>query len=197
MFFLLHARVYWDWTEDDAFITFRYAANLTHGQGLVFNPGERVEGYSNFSWVMMSAAALRAGLDPVEVSKIVGLVAGALCILVSWRLALCLVPGMGMTALLAPFYLAISPVLVQHSVAGLETSVYALLLALAVLLAAGPMSVLRRVMQGAVLLLFSLTRPEAPLLAFLLLVLRGVLAGRIAAPEAEPLRRLAAYWKCF
>lgn len=33
---------------DDAYISFRYATNLIHGHGLVFNPGERVEGYSNF-----------------------------------------------------------------------------------------------------------------------------------------------------
>ena len=38
---------------DDAFITFRYAANLAHGHGLVFNPGERVEGYSNFLWTVL------------------------------------------------------------------------------------------------------------------------------------------------
>ena len=33
---------------DDAFISFRYVRNLLEGHGLVFNPGERVEGYSNF-----------------------------------------------------------------------------------------------------------------------------------------------------
>ena len=38
------------WVCDDAFISFRYAANLAHGRGLVWNPGERVEGYTNFLW---------------------------------------------------------------------------------------------------------------------------------------------------
>jgi tetratricopeptide (TPR) repeat protein len=33
---------------DDAFISFRYAPNL----GLVFDPGERVEGYTNLLWVL-------------------------------------------------------------------------------------------------------------------------------------------------
>src|SRR5512135_2995012 len=32
---------------DDAMISMRYAWNLSHGQGLVWNPGERVEGYTN------------------------------------------------------------------------------------------------------------------------------------------------------
>ena len=37
---------------DDAFISFRYARNLLEGHGLVFNVGDRVEGYSNFLWVL-------------------------------------------------------------------------------------------------------------------------------------------------
>ena len=41
---------------DDAFISFRYVRNLLEGHGLVFNPGERVEGYSNFLWVPELAA---------------------------------------------------------------------------------------------------------------------------------------------
>ncbi len=34
--------------QDDAFISFRYARHLVEGHGLVWNPGERVEGYTNF-----------------------------------------------------------------------------------------------------------------------------------------------------
>ncbi len=50
---------------DDAFISFRYARNLLEGHGLVFNPGERVEGYSNFLWVLELAALWGAfGLRP-------------------------------------------------------------------------------------------------------------------------------------
>ena len=50
---------------DDAFISFRYARNLIEGRGLVFNPGERVEGYTNFMWVLELAALWGAfGLRP-------------------------------------------------------------------------------------------------------------------------------------
>lgn len=42
---------------DDAFISYRYAQNLMEGNGLVFNPGQRVEGYSNFLYVLMVAPA--------------------------------------------------------------------------------------------------------------------------------------------
>jgi hypothetical protein len=40
---------------DDALISMRYAWNLAHGNGLVWNPGERVEGYSNFLTTLLMA----------------------------------------------------------------------------------------------------------------------------------------------
>jgi GTP-binding protein EngB required for normal cell division len=135
--FVYHARLYWSWTEDDAYISFRYAQNLAHGNGLVFNPGERVEGYSNFSWVLLAAVAIHAGLDPVEVSKVLGLLSAVAALLLSWQLARRLVPRPGLTPVVAAFYLAVSPVLVQHSITGLETTFFALLLIAAVLLAIG------------------------------------------------------------
>src|SRR5262245_1416394 len=98
------------------------------GHGLVFNTGERDEGSANFAWVAMAAAAIRAGLDPLLVTKLVGLVSGALSVVLAWVLVRSILPGAGLTALVAPFYLAVSPMLAQHSVTGLETSAFALLL---------------------------------------------------------------------
>jgi hypothetical protein len=40
---------------DDAATSMQYAKNLALGNGLVFNVGERVEGYSNFLWVLFQA----------------------------------------------------------------------------------------------------------------------------------------------
>lgn len=40
---------------DDAMISMRYAQNLAQGEGLVWNPGERVEGYTNLLWVLFMA----------------------------------------------------------------------------------------------------------------------------------------------
>ena len=50
-----HVELTWFLT-DDAFISFRYVRNLLEGHGLVFNPGEYVEGYTNFLWVLELAA---------------------------------------------------------------------------------------------------------------------------------------------
>ena len=49
---------------DDALISFRYAQNLVEGRGLVFNPGERVEGYTNFLWTMVLAALYAVAGSP-------------------------------------------------------------------------------------------------------------------------------------
>lgn len=46
---------------DDAFISFRYARNFAEGHGLVFNPGERVEGYTNFLWTVLIGIGVRLG----------------------------------------------------------------------------------------------------------------------------------------
>src|SRR5512133_2539286 len=40
---------------DDGMISMRYAWNLSHGYGLVWNPGEYVEGYSNLLMVLFMA----------------------------------------------------------------------------------------------------------------------------------------------
>ena len=53
---------------DDAFISFRYARNLVEGRGLVFNPGEYVEGYTNFLWLLEVAAIWRLFDIPPEQS---------------------------------------------------------------------------------------------------------------------------------
>ncbi len=61
------------WICDDAFISLRYAQNLVEGHGLVFNPGERVEGYTNLSWTLLLAAALALGLPDLASAEALGL----------------------------------------------------------------------------------------------------------------------------
>ncbi len=61
---------------DDAFISFRYAANLADGNGLVWNPGERVEGYTNFLWVLILAAGMALGIAPEGLACTLGIASG-------------------------------------------------------------------------------------------------------------------------
>ena len=62
---------------DDAFITFRYAANWAAGLGPVYNAGEHVEGYSNFLWLCVLSLA-HCVLDDVDrLAQGIGLAAAA------------------------------------------------------------------------------------------------------------------------
>lgn len=66
-----------EYMSDDAFITFRYAENLARGLGPVWNEGERVEGYTNFGWLLVLALGVKLGVDPVDASRALGLLASA------------------------------------------------------------------------------------------------------------------------
>jgi len=68
------------WIADDAFISFRYARHLIEGHGLVYNIGERVEGYTNFLWTLFVAAAGFAGFDLPQTSVVLTLLCFALAI---------------------------------------------------------------------------------------------------------------------
>jgi hypothetical protein len=62
---------------DDPWITFQYARNLVEGRGLVFNEGEPLEGYSNLSWVVASAAAIFARVEPLSFARLLSWLCGA------------------------------------------------------------------------------------------------------------------------
>lgn len=176
--FVLHAAQYWAWVEDDAFITLRYAANLVAGEGLVFNPGQQVEGYSNLAWVLLAAAAQVGGAEPLVVVRLVGILCGAGCLLVAWLLARRLRPEAGSVLLLAPLWLAASPVLARHAVSGLETNAYALCFALGLWLLVGGRQQPRVPLVVLILILLSLLRPEGAAFGVLFLLLGQRFAGR-------------------
>ncbi|MBI5837545.1 MAG: hypothetical protein HZB25_09895 [Candidatus Eisenbacteria bacterium] len=159
------------WVCDDAFISFRYAENLVHGLGLVYNAGERVEGYSNFLWTMWVAAGLRLGADPEAwaISWGVACFAGSIALLAwnAWRLRR-EAPGAAPWLPVAAILFAVHPDAQVFGTSGLETPLYTLLAVLGYLLLAkrdgGPRLAAG---AGAVLALASMTRPDGPLLAAL------------------------------
>lgn len=104
-------------TQDDAYISFRYAQNLVDGHGLVFNPGERVEGYTNFLWTVLFAPFLALGLDPAPVSTSLGMLTTALLLWSSWEAA--------ERQWLAPALVATFAGLSLEGVQGLETAFFA------------------------------------------------------------------------
>ena len=59
------------WLADDAMISMRYARNLAEGAGLVWNSGERVEGYTNLLWTLFMALVHLTPLPDSKTSLVV------------------------------------------------------------------------------------------------------------------------------
>ena len=154
----------------DAFISFRYARNLLEGHGLVFNPGEYVEGYSNFLWVLELAALWGVfGWRPEHTAMwlSVAYTMGTLAAMLWWIARLPGLPQRGLVAWMALGLVCSSATFaVWTSARGLETRQFTMFLVLAVVgLTLYPEH--RRALLGVSLSLAaaSLTRPEGPLFA--------------------------------
>ncbi len=62
------------WVGDDIFIVMRYIENFLNGDGLVYNIGERVEGFTDFLWVMVLSLFQWMKFEPVETCMNLGIV---------------------------------------------------------------------------------------------------------------------------
>ncbi len=171
----------WEFDQDDAFITFRYARNWVEGHGIVWNIGERpVEGYSNFTTLLIAAGALARNNDPLYAVKVVNTVAVGCTALFTYVLSRRFVGPVAAT--IPTLILTSYGGEVMWAVSGLETALYQSLTVLAVLCtvlglgyrAVGPDHPLGR--QGSmrpwwiglaalVAALAGMTRPEGPLVA--------------------------------
>src|SRR5688572_19988959 len=76
---LVHADRYMPFFADDSFISMRYAERLLEGKGLTWNDGERVEGYSNFLWVLAVAAVGAFGVDMLAAARALGIACFVVC----------------------------------------------------------------------------------------------------------------------
>jgi arabinofuranosyltransferase len=147
---------------DDAFISFRYAANLVAGHGLVFNPGERVEGYTNFLWTILLAACQWAGLDmpAMSVGLAFAVTLGTLVLLLA--LARQLLAGAPSWVVAAPALLfGVSAAATRYVLSGMETPLFVFLVTLGLYLAVARRH--RPFVTGVVFALATMTRPEGGL----------------------------------
>jgi arabinofuranosyltransferase len=157
---------------DDSFITYRYAMNFARGDGLVFNPGERVEGYTCFLWVLILGAVMAAGGNVVLWAQVLGLAASTGSLVVAQRLTSRLAAGPPLwPQALAPLLLATNPAFVLWTGSGMETALFTFLVTLTVaayLRQPGAPS------SGIALALATMTRPDGALwgVAFLVDQLR-------------------------
>ena len=174
---LWHELSFGECTQDDSFISFRYARNLVDGNGLVYNPGgERVEGYTNFLWTLILAGVISVGGDPVPISRLLGILISFLILLGMQRFSARVFDRSGWQSLIGLPLVAASSAFATEAVQGLETLLFTLWIL------SGTYALMRArygekpgwVALSAVLFgLASLTRPEGLMvggLAFLYLV---------------------------
>jgi arabinofuranosyltransferase len=186
---------------DDGFIVLRYATHFLDGQGLVYNLGERVEGFSSPLWIALLAAVgglarLVRGAEPGQLellNRALGIGAAAGCVVATFllarrRFALPFVYQVG-----SAVALLFSWPLIFWSGAGLETPLFALLLLLTAhrLLSETPFVGGRRFMTVLLLTAVALCRPEGPLF-----VVTAGAASWMSAPREQRRSALVAL-ACF
>ncbi len=173
-------------TIDDAYISYRYARNLARGLGLVYNAGERIEGYTNFLWTVLLAGAIRVGLDPDVTAKILGALSAFGALGFTYLLAERLKP-FEVLPCVATWLLASSIVFSGYAVFGLETSFFVFLLLAGTWLffreSDAAVAALPKPDRGAwnralplsglVFGLAGITRPEAPMYIGILMLFLG------------------------
>jgi arabinofuranosyltransferase len=158
---------------DDAFISYRYARHLVEGLGPVFNAGERVEGYTNALWMLLNAAALALGLDPLVTSQVLGLSCFGLTVFVAAGLIAPLLTRWPALILAAPLLaLGVTAHFVDFAASGLESGLWGLcVLALGRQLVAPPGRSRAALSTNALCLALLLTRLDgAPFVAVHVLV---------------------------
>jgi hypothetical protein len=198
---------------DDAFISFRYADHLAHGLGLVYNAGERVEGYSNWLWTVLLAVGARLGFDIVLLSIALALLAGLATTSLLWAWSARLfedrrvapddaegpdgkgapeglgTAGATLLAALPPLLYAANPSQARFVLSGMETLLFGFLLAAAaylLLMREAPLA------SGLVFALAAMTRPEG---AMYWLVAAGLMLLPGAAGRLDPGADHAARWR--
>ena len=167
---------------DDSFISFRYARHLAEGHGLVWNPGDRVEGYTNFLWVVLMAGAMRLGWKPEVASNLLGIASGAALLVALLAFSARRAGWRDPLIWLAPLTLAVSRSFTAWCTGGLETLFFTLLVFLASVAFLREREAASSLPVGSSTLfaLATLTRPEGGLFAAVagLFFLGDVLARR-------------------
>jgi arabinofuranosyltransferase len=171
---------------DDAYISYRYALNLAAGNGLVFNPGEYVEGYTNLLWTLLIAAGMKLGGDAPAIGHWLSVVFSAATLITTYAYTVQLTGGRHrLLALLTPAGLLASNAFVAWTTSGLETPLFTWLAVCAALAMARG----RPIATALLCVAAFMTRPDGALLAACLLLpgtLRALRALR--APGANGTR---------
>jgi len=118
---------YWDYTQDDVFITFVYSRHIAEGTGFVFNPGERVQGTTTPLYALVMAGVYGLTHDLLHAGNVISAICLGLTIV---QAVILLRRAVTRPALWALVLLLVSAPLAYISF-GMETLLYCALLLLA------------------------------------------------------------------
>jgi arabinofuranosyltransferase len=114
------------YTWDDSFITYRHALNMAHGHGLVYNPAEKVDGITNYFLAWLLGNAIKIGIDPLPLSKWIGIVSAWIVLFWTWQYARIKLNLHPVIAGLTVIMLSTSGMFAVESTGGLETLIFTL-----------------------------------------------------------------------
>lgn len=130
--FILMLLYVWNFTIDDAFISFRYSEHLASGFGLVWNVDQPpVEGYSNFLWILIIAFSFLFKLNPIFSAKLIGLVSVFGIIIIFWFIINDIFKNnvdKFLAFTLSTVLILVNPHTATHAISGMETMFYTFLL---------------------------------------------------------------------
>ena len=157
------------WLGDDIFIGLRYVQNFLDGNGLVYNKGEKVEGFTDFLWIMLISFFSWMKCNPLTTVQTLGIVSavGTLTIFsiiiykISSRLAIFIIPFVTLA-------LALNYDFNTWSTSGLEASFFSFLLSSSfyIYFFSAFLEKKKLVLSGLFICLALLTRPDTLLILF-------------------------------
>jgi hypothetical protein len=172
----------WSYVLDDTYISLRFARHLAQGVGLVYNPGERVEGISNFLWTVFLALPFALHVPVIPFLKVA---LALLSLAVAWAIpglaaasGVLPAPGDRWLAWMPAWLFLVTPLTVERAADGLETIPFTLLLVLATTWAFAEPRSGRFPRLGLALAALAMMRPDGVLVAPVLIAIAGFRGAR-------------------
>ncbi len=158
--------------QDDSFITYRYVRNILRGNGPIFNTTERVEGYTNFLWVMILAFCGNLGFSLsgiISISLILGVAFGICAMAIVYFASVYHLKIPLVWSFFVVLLFALNYSFAYWSVSGMETGLFTMLITLAVFVFLRKEQNMRSLLAISLILgIASITRPEGTLVWFLI-----------------------------
>jgi arabinofuranosyltransferase len=184
--------------QDDSFITYRYVKNFTEGNGLVFNIGERVEGYTCFLWVILLSAVKSLGFNFISFSQTLGVIFSMITLLFTFNISDRIFPKgkdsfYNITfSILAVILLAANGSFAYWAVSGMETGLFTFLVTLGIYLYLRELNKHGSFPYSSIIfLLASLSRPEGNIIFAVTVLHRLIVEIKAAKKNGKSLGSIA------